>query len=317
MPTSPFHEVAHLGHVELLTPEPEVSLRFFTEIMGLRECAREGDSVYLRTYDDYEHHSLILTGHETSGLRKTALRSWSADALKRRVAAIEEAGYGIGWREGGFGIGRTYAFRDPDGHEFELYWESEHYRAPESSRAALKNQAEAKPSYGVGVRRLDHVNFLARPRSSPTASSSTRSSVPGPPSRSGSTTAASPPSGTTSATSPTTSSTRRTGPAAGAGCTTSPSPPTPARRSCAPPTSSWTTASSSRPGRTSTRSSRRSSSTSTSPAATASNCATRSRLILAPDWEPITWTEEEREEGPGLGAEDDRVLPHARADGAL
>ena len=80
---------------------------------------------------------------------------------KRRVAAIEESGHGIGWRNGKFGIGQTYAFRDPDGHEFELYWESEHYRAPEASRPALKNQAEAKPAYGVGVRRLDHVNYLA------------------------------------------------------------------------------------------------------------------------------------------------------------
>jgi len=158
---SPFHEVAHLGHVELLTPDLEGSARFFTEVMGLRECARDGDSVYLRTFDNYEHHSLILTGHDTSGIRRTALRTWSAEALKRRVAAIEESGLGIGWREGKSGIGQTYAFRDPDGHEFDLYWESEHYKAPESSRPALKNQPEAKPAHGVGVRRLDHVNFLA------------------------------------------------------------------------------------------------------------------------------------------------------------
>ena len=56
------------------------------------------------------------------------------------------------------GIGQTYAFRDPDGHEFELYWDSERYQAPPSLAPALKNQAEAKPAYGVGVRRLDHVN---------------------------------------------------------------------------------------------------------------------------------------------------------------
>ena len=141
MPTSPFHEVAHLGHVELLTPEPEASLRFFTEIMGLRECAREGDSVYLRTFDDYEHHSLILTGHDTAGLRRTALRTWSAEALKRRVAAIEEAGHGIGWREGGFGIGRTYAFRDPDGHEFELDRKSTRLNSSHSEISRMPSSA--------------------------------------------------------------------------------------------------------------------------------------------------------------------------------
>ena len=34
------------------------------------------------------------------------------------------------------------------------------------------------------------------------------------------------------------------------------------------------------------------------------------RLVLAPDWKPIVWTEAERKQGPGLGAENDRELPH-------
>ena len=36
------------------------------------------------------------------------------------------------------------------------------------------------------------------------------------------------------------------------------------------------------------------------------------RLILAPDWKPIVWTEARAQEGPGLGTEDDRVVPHPR-----
>ena len=155
------HEIAHLGHVELLTPEPEKSLWFFTEVLGLTESGRVGDSVYLRTWDNYEHHSLVLTAHHTSGIRRTALRAAGAEALKRRVAAIEAAGLGIGWTEGRPGIGDTYVFADPDGHEYELYWESEWFEAPEDSRPALKNQAQAYPGKGVCPRRLDHVNFLA------------------------------------------------------------------------------------------------------------------------------------------------------------
>lgn len=155
------HEVAHLGHVELLTPQFDRSLWFFTEVLGLTECGQVGDSVYLRTWDNYEHHSLVLTPHHTSGIRRTALRAAGAEALKRRVAAIEEAGLGIGWTDGRPGIGDTYVFRDPDGHEFELYWDSEWFQAPEGSRPALKNQAQAYPGRGVAPRRLDHVNYLA------------------------------------------------------------------------------------------------------------------------------------------------------------
>ena len=52
MQTEPMMDVAHLGHLELLTPKPDESLRFFTEILGMTESGREGESVYLRAYDD-------------------------------------------------------------------------------------------------------------------------------------------------------------------------------------------------------------------------------------------------------------------------
>jgi catechol 2,3-dioxygenase len=122
------HDIAHLGHAELLTPEPDKSLWFFTEVLGLTPNGARGDSVYLRTWDDYEHHSLKLTAAATSGIRRTGLRASSENALKRRVAEIEAAGLGVGWRDGDAGIGPTYLFRDPDGHEFELYWETEWYQ---------------------------------------------------------------------------------------------------------------------------------------------------------------------------------------------
>src|SRR2546429_1972540 len=97
---APAHEIAHVGHVELLTPEPERSLWFFTQILGLTENGRDGDSVYLRTWDDYEHHSLVLTAHDTSGIRRMALRASSQDALDRRGQADEAARRG-GGRGGG------------------------------------------------------------------------------------------------------------------------------------------------------------------------------------------------------------------------
>jgi catechol 2,3-dioxygenase len=157
----PLHDIAHLGHVELLTPEPEQSLRFFVDVMGLTENGREGDSVYLRTWDDYEHHTLKLTASESSGIGRVGLRASSEAALDARVRAISGAGLGIGWKDGDPGLGPTYVFRDPDGHELELYWESEWYEAEGDLRPSLKNQAQAYPARGVCVRRLDHVNYLA------------------------------------------------------------------------------------------------------------------------------------------------------------
>jgi catechol 2,3-dioxygenase len=156
----PLHDIAHLGHVELHTPTPEQSLRFFTGYLGLTEHGSSGDSVFLRAFDDYENVTIKLTASSTSGVGRTTFRASSPEALERRVAAAEADGRGIGWTDGDPGYGPTYVFRDPDGHDFGLYYESDWYRAPEELRPSLKNQAQATPSHGVGVRRLDHINWL-------------------------------------------------------------------------------------------------------------------------------------------------------------
>ena len=58
MHSEPIMDLAHLGHLELLTPKPEESLRFFVDVMGMTESGRQGDSVFLRGWDDYERYSL-------------------------------------------------------------------------------------------------------------------------------------------------------------------------------------------------------------------------------------------------------------------
>ncbi|UHC20185.1 catechol 2,3-dioxygenase (plasmid) [Methylobacterium currus] len=161
LPPEPILDVAHLGHLELLTPKPEESLRFFVDVMGMTESGRQGDSVYLRAWDDYERYSLQLTASHTSGLGHAAFRARSPQALARRATAIARTGLGIGWHEGALGHGPAYRFHDPDGHVVEIYYETEWYQAPEALRPSLKNQAQRFPARGINVRRLDHFNCLA------------------------------------------------------------------------------------------------------------------------------------------------------------
>jgi catechol 2,3-dioxygenase len=154
-------DLAHVGSVEIFTPTPDESRAFFVDLMGMRESGRRGDSVYLHAWDDYERFTVKLTASSTSGIGRTYLRAAGPQALARRVAAIEAAGLGKGWTDDELGLGPTFLCLDPDGHEFGLYWETEWYQAPPSERPALKNQAAAFPGRGANVRRLDHVNYLA------------------------------------------------------------------------------------------------------------------------------------------------------------
>ena len=66
-----------------------------------------------------------------------------------------------GWTDGDVGHGPAYLCRDPDGHNIEIYYETEWYRPTAALKPALKNQAARYSTNGIGVRRLDHLNLLA------------------------------------------------------------------------------------------------------------------------------------------------------------
>lgn len=161
MESEPIWDIAHLAHVEMLTPKLDESLRFFIDIMGMSLSDEQGDSYYLRAYDDYEHHTLKLTAANQPGMGHFAWRTRSPQALQRRVDAIEAAGLGKGWTDGDLGHGKTYAFHTTNGHNVEIYYETEWYQAGEADKPALKNQAARFPARGVNLRRLDHLNLLA------------------------------------------------------------------------------------------------------------------------------------------------------------
>src|SRR3954462_14765699 len=107
---TPRYEIAHLAHAEMYTADLEGSLWFFQQLLGMREVARQGDSVYLRCYEDPYHHSLKVTAAGVPGLANLGWRTTSADALERRAAALDKAGLGRGWTKGDLGVGRTFAF---------------------------------------------------------------------------------------------------------------------------------------------------------------------------------------------------------------
>lgn len=153
-------DLAHLAHVELLTPKPDESLRFFVDVMGMTASGKEGNSVYLRGWDDYEYHTLKLTASNAPGMGHMAFRATSPEALQHRVAVIEESGLGRGWVDGDLGHGSAYAFTTPDGHNLEIYYETQWYAPPPGLKPALKNQAQRFPARGANVRRLDHMNLL-------------------------------------------------------------------------------------------------------------------------------------------------------------
>jgi len=160
-PPEPLHDIAHLGSVELLTPEPEKSLWYFRDLLGMEVVHRTAAAAWLRGYGDHAASTLKLSAAPAAGVGCVAWRAESPAALDRRAAALQEAGLGVGWTNGDFGRGRSFRFRDPDGHHMEIYYEEQRYEAPPGLRSALKNQPQKYTGQGVGVRRADHLALLA------------------------------------------------------------------------------------------------------------------------------------------------------------
>ncbi len=161
-PDEPMHDIAHLGQVELLTPEPSESLRFFRNILGMQVAHRRNGSVWLRGFGDHAAATLKLTEAPDAGVGTIAWRTTSPAALERRAVALTEAGLGEGWTNGDFGRGRSFRCHDPEGHRFELYYEEQRHVACEATRSRLKNLPSRYPAQGVGVRRIDHLALLCR-----------------------------------------------------------------------------------------------------------------------------------------------------------
>lgn len=155
-------DVAHLGALELLTPRPDKSLWFFRDVLGMEVVHRHAASVHLRGYGDHAASTLTLTEAARPGIGRIYWRASSPEAAARRAAAIAAAGGGIGWTEGDFCRGPCYRFRDPDGHPMAIYFEEEKYRAPPPLRSTLKNLPMKYVGRGVNVRRLDHLAVLCR-----------------------------------------------------------------------------------------------------------------------------------------------------------
>ena len=138
-------DLAHIGHVELLTPTPQESLRFFVErARDGDRGAREGQSVFLRGWGDYQRYSLKLTEARAAGHR--ARRDARLGRQERCAGASRRSKRPGAARAGSratSATARPTASRDPDGHPFELYYEPERYDAARAPAPGAEEPAAA------------------------------------------------------------------------------------------------------------------------------------------------------------------------------
>jgi catechol 2,3-dioxygenase len=154
--------IAHLGHAELRVTDLDGSRRFFTETLGLFVSEETADRVYLRAWQDWDHHTLVLTHAAESAVDHVGWRVAGPADLKEHAKELKAAGLEVDWQAGSVGHGDSLRFRSPvSGIPLELYWEVERYACSDPELVSrLPSHPQRFTGNGVAPRRFDHVNFL-------------------------------------------------------------------------------------------------------------------------------------------------------------
>ena len=135
----------------MLTPKPQESLAFYSDVLGLETSAREGASTYLRGWGERDHHSLVLTESEQAGMEHRVADAQPA-APRGGRSRLQRAGVEGEWIENSVGHGPAFSYRGPGGHRHELLWETEPYVAPPELRSPYPNRPQAFRPRGIGAR---------------------------------------------------------------------------------------------------------------------------------------------------------------------
>ncbi|WP_102347575.1 catechol 2,3-dioxygenase [Bacillus sp. Marseille-P3661] len=115
--------IIRIGRVELRVLELEKSVDYYTNIIGLEEVAREKGKVYLKAWDEFDHHSVILQEAESAGIDHLAFKVENVDDLAKYETNAEMFGCTVKRVSKGTRIGEGEAVRIeiPTGHQVELY----------------------------------------------------------------------------------------------------------------------------------------------------------------------------------------------------
>lgn len=149
--------ILRLSHVEVRVPDLELATAYYTEVMGLLEVARDTERVYLKCWDEEDHHSVVLRYHPRQGLEHVAFKVETEDDLADLEQRLEA--YGCTVRrlsvgEDEIGHGEAVRFESPSGHQVELV-----HRLERVGRLLPKRNPPPEPLDLTGIHppRIDHL----------------------------------------------------------------------------------------------------------------------------------------------------------------
>ncbi len=117
--------ILRLSHVDIKVPDLDLAAAYYTEVIGMLEVERTDDQVFLKCWDEQDHHSLALRYDPRVGLDRMSFKVEHEDDLAELEKAVETYGYAVERISDGeaVGQGESIRFDTPSGQEMELVHE--------------------------------------------------------------------------------------------------------------------------------------------------------------------------------------------------
>ena len=150
-PTPP--DIIRCAYAELIVTDLAKSRAFYVGVLGLVVTYEDADAIYLRAFEEYLHHSLVIRRGPVAALAALAYRVRSQAEVEAAFEYYTHLGVRVERREAGAtrGIGAAVRIEDPLGFPIEFFYEADH----------VERMTRRYDLQGAGaIARLDHFNIV-------------------------------------------------------------------------------------------------------------------------------------------------------------
>ncbi len=168
-PASPPPDILRAASMEVVVTDLAAARHFYVDVLGLVVTQEDADAIYLRTFEDFLHHNLVLRAGPVAAIAALSYRVRAPQDLDRAVAFYRELGCRVERRADGFvaGIGDSVRVQDPLGFPLEFFHDVQHverlaWRYDLQGPGALvriDHFNQVTPDVPRGVRHLQDLGF--------------------------------------------------------------------------------------------------------------------------------------------------------------
>ncbi len=146
-------DVIRSAYAELIVTDLAAARWFYVDVLGLVVTAEEPDALYLRAFEEYLHHSLVLRKGDTAALGTLAYRVRSPREVDVAQRYYTELGVDTRRVPAGNtrGIGEAVRVQDPLGFPIEFFYHADHTER-------FTQHYHRKPANAIS--RIDHFNVM-------------------------------------------------------------------------------------------------------------------------------------------------------------